>query len=231
MSEATPESLAPTFSAPAPVDEPPVATATPDQPDESQAQSEAADDIPAVIKALREDFKAERAKRQAAEKLAEQRIADAKAEIANDFAKVFGLVKDEEQVDPAKLTESLTAEKEKAQKAQVALAVYQNAAATGGDPQRLLTNTTFLEKVKGIDPTNGAAIAEAITEAVEASPWLAATPIAPKKPAPNPAQGGSASGSPTAGDLAAQAAANGDWQQSAALKAQQLMQLGQDQTR
>ena len=181
---------------PTPTDPAPAAVATPPEPVKpNPAATQAAeppeaddgDDTPNVIKALREDFKAERARRQAAE----QKAADARTELTNDIAKALGIVKDE-PLDPAKLTESLTTAQTEAKQARVALAVYQNAGSVG-DPVALLDSTTFLKKVAGIDPDDTAAIQAAIAAAVTANPRLGAA-TDPKAPAPNPAQGAGASG-------------------------------------
>lgn len=177
--------------------EPPVATATPDAPksDPTPADPKATEPTgdpwtdpvaaKAEIERLRRENGAARtnAKAQAAE--------DAKKELAQTIGKALGLVEDE-PIDPAKLTESLTAAQQQARQAQVALAVYQNAGAVG-DPVALLDSTTFLTSVADIDPSDTAAISAAIEAAVAANPRLGAAP-ANRAPAPNPAQGSSANG-------------------------------------
>ena len=230
MSE-TPIEPIPTPSTPAPT-EPPVATATPTTPaptEPPKAADPAAKANPwddpvaaeAEIKRLRQENGAARtnAKAQAAE--------EARTELAQTIGKALGLVKDE-PIDPAKLTESLTASQAEAKQARVELAVFRNAATAGGDPSALLDSSSFLKSLDSIDPSDSAAISAAIRSAVEANPRLAATPAAPRVPAPNPAQGASGSGAPSVADLAAQAAASGDFRQSAALKAQHLMSLSQE---
>jgi hypothetical protein len=62
-----------------------------------------------------------------------QAAEDAKKELAQTIGKALGLVEDE-PIDPAKLTESLTTAQADAKQAQVALAVFQNAGTAGGDP-------------------------------------------------------------------------------------------------
>lgn len=150
----------------------------------------------AEIERLRRENGAARtnAKAQAAE--------DAKKELAQTIGRALGLVEDE-PIDPAKLTESLTAAQQQAKQAQVALAVYQNVG-TVGDPVALLDSTTFLKSVEGIDPSDTAAVQAAIAAAVAANPRLGAAPADPRVPAPNPAQGSSAAGAP---DLDSQIAA------------------------
>jgi hypothetical protein len=149
-------------------------------------------DDPAAAKAEIERLRRENgsartnAKAQAAE--------DAKKELAQTIGRALGLVEDE-AIDPAKLTESLTTAQADAKKAQVALAVFQNAG-TVGDPLALLDSTSFLTSLAGIDPNDSAAITAAIASAVAANPRLGAASTDPRTPAPNPAQGASAGGAP-----------------------------------
>lgn len=142
----------------------------------------------AEIKRLRQENGAARtnAKAQAAE--------DARKELANTIGKALGIVEDGAETDPAKLTESLTASQREAKQARVELAVFRNAAAAGGDPAALLDSASFLAKVADLDPSDSAALSDAIKAAVEANPRLGAAPAEPKAPAPNPAQGASATG-------------------------------------
>jgi hypothetical protein len=56
-----------------------------------------------------------------------------------------------------------------------------------------------------------------------------AGPETPKMPKPNPAQGTSGGGTPTQEDLAAQAAAQGDWKAASAIKADQLLAIREQQ--
>ena len=205
--------------------EPPVATATPEPPKPTEppkAEEPKANPwedpvaAEAEIKRLRQEAGAARtnAKAQAAE--------DARTELAQTIGKALGLVEDE-PIDPAELTKSLTAAQADAKKAQVALAVYQNAG-TVGDPVALLDSTTFLASVADIDPSDTAAIQAAIARAVESNPRLAVAPGEPRVPAPNPAQGASGGGAP---DLDAQIAAaqkSGDVRQAIHLQNQKLAQ-------
>ena len=218
----------PTQPAPA---EPPVATATlgtPEPPKSGLAPAEPKATEPtgdpwtdpvaakAEIERLRRENGAARtnAKAQAAE--------DAKKELAQTIGKALGFVEDE-PIDPAKLTESLTAAQAEAKQAQVALAVYQNASTAGGDPVALLDSTTFLKSVAGIDPSDSAAVAAAIQSAVEANPRLGAA-TEPRTPAPNPAQGSSAGGAPDLDSQIAAAQQAGDVRQAIHLQNQKLAQ-------
>lgn len=168
--------------------EPPAAAVTPPVP--AEPKGNVWDDPKAAqaeIERLRRENGAARtnAKAQAAE--------EAKNELAQTIGKALGLVENE-PIDPAKLTENLTAAQAEAKRAQVALAVYQNAGAVA-DPVALLDSTTFLKSVEGVDPGDTAAITAAIAAAVEANPRLGAASAAdPKPPAPIPGQGGSSGG-------------------------------------
>jgi hypothetical protein len=151
-----------------------------------------------------------------------QAAADAKKELAQTIGKALGLVEDE-PIDPAKLTESLTAAQADAKRAQVALAVYQNAG-TVGDPIALLDSTTFLRAVADVDPNDAAAITAAIASAVAANPRLGAAPSDPRAPAPNPAQGSSAAGVPDLDSQIAEAQKAGDIRTAIHLQNQKLAQ-------
>lgn len=215
-----PEDLTPTPT------EPPVATATPTTPDpdpKPEPPKASPWDDPAAAKAEIERLRKENG---AARTNAKQQAADeARSELAQTIGKALGLVVDEQPIDPADLTKSLAESQADATHARVELAVFRNAAQVGGDPAALLDSTSFLTSLDGIDPTNSEAVTAAIAAAVEKNPRLAVAPATTRTPAPNPAQGASASGSPTTSDLAAQAAANGDWKQAASLKAAQLHEL------
>lgn len=189
----------------APATEPPAAAATPAEPPKPTEPAKAPGgdglpDDPAELHAMIRDLRKENASRRAKSSTAAE---EARKEVAQTIGKALGLVEDE-QIDPARLTESLTAAQTQAKQAQVALAVYQNASTAGGDPVALLDSTTFLKSVEGVDPADTAAVAAAIAAAVAANPRLGAAPGDPRIPAPNPAQGSSAGGVP---DLDTQIAA------------------------
>jgi hypothetical protein len=171
------------------------AAAVPD-PTANPAPNEALDDdnlddrAKKVIEAIRNDFKSERSKRQAAEEAARQ----APIDLAQTIGKALGLVADDAPVDPAKLTEQLTVEQANARQAKVELAVFRAAPAAKGDPAALLDSLAFQAKVKDLDPNDSAAIAAAITTAVAENPKLGVQTTS-GIPAPNPANGSSANGS------------------------------------
>ena len=180
-----PEALqAPAAAAPEPPKptEPPKAPANPwDDPAAAEAE----------IKRLRQENGAARtnAKAAAAE--------EARKELAQQIGKALGLVADE-PVDPAKLTEQLTATQAQAKQAALELAIYQSTP-DATVAKALLDSRSFLAKVADLDPTDGVAIAAAVGEAVSENPALGK-----RAPAPTPGQGSSAAGPTTAGQLTRQ---------------------------
>ncbi|MEV0445957.1 hypothetical protein AB0I84_31540 [Streptomyces spectabilis] len=68
-----------------------------------------------------------------------------------------------------------------ARQAAVQAAVIQAAPGAGADVARLLDSASFTAAVAQLDPTDTAAVAEAITNAVTAQPYLAALPQTPAK--------------------------------------------------
>ena len=204
-----PESPTPT----APVSEPPAAAATtpdatqppaaapaaPEAPSGATGSQSSPWDDPAAAKAEIERLRRENAKDRTDAKT--QAADNARKELANTIGKALGIVEDGAETDPAKLTESLTASQAEAKQARVELAVFRNAAAAGGDPAALLDSASFLAKVANLDPSDSDALTGAIKAAVEANPRLGVAPADPKAPAPNPAQGSSASGAPAGGQL------------------------------
>ncbi|QSR25526.1 hypothetical protein CFH99_07810 [Nocardioides aromaticivorans] len=174
----------------------------------------------AEIKRLRQENGAARtnAKAQAAE--------EARKELANTIGKALGIVEDGAETDPAKLTESLTKAQRDAKQAQVALAIYQNAANAGGDPVALLDSASFLAKVADLDPSDADALADAIKAAVEANPRLGAAPADPKAPAPNPAQGAAATAGPSIDEQIAEATKAGNHGLAISLKRQKAYAAG-----
>lgn len=115
----------------------------------------------------------------------------ARDELAQAIGKAIGLVQDDQPVDPAKLTEQLTASTAATKQAQVELAVYRAAGAVNADPSALLDSRNFMDKVAALEPGDTAGITAAIAAAVAANPRLAPPPAGVMRP--NPAQGSSAS--------------------------------------
>lgn len=178
-SDPTPEPQAPAAAAP----EPGQSTDQPKAPTNPWEDPKAAE---AEIKKLRQENAAARtnAKAQAAE--------DARKELAQTIGKALGLVEDE-QIDPAALTEQLTKSQDDAKQARVELAVFRAAAGSGGDAAALLDSRSFLAKLDAVDPSDAAAVSAAIKEAVEADSRLGAA-TDPRVPAPNPGQGAGGAG-------------------------------------
>jgi hypothetical protein len=222
-------SVAPAEPTPADTSEPPSAAATPPVPTPPPAK--AADPAPAANpwddpKAAQAEIERLRKENGAARTNAKATAAEeARNELAQTIGKALGLVKDE-PIDPAQLTQELTASQAAAQQARVELAVFRAATAANGDPAALLDSTSFLKSLDGIDPADTAAIQAAIASAVEANPRLGAA-TEPRLPAPNPAQGSSASGAaiPDVDRQIADATKAGDIQLVIALKQQRAAQL------
>jgi len=126
----------------------------------------------------------------------QQAAEQARTEIAQTVGKALGFVKDDEPVDPTKLTEQLTAAGADARQAKIELAVFRASQATDADPSALLDSTSFLAKLKDIDPTDSAAIKAAITAAVESNPRLGAASEGngPRAPRPDLSQASGANG-------------------------------------
>lgn len=155
-------------AAPAPVE--PVAPVAPVPPAPAEpAPAPAVWDDPAAARAeiekLRRQNGDERinAKKQAAE------------EARDELLKKLGLTKEgEPQPDPAKLAADLAAEREAKASTARELAIFKAAGAAGADPAKLLDSNSFMTSVQGLDPTDGEAVAAAITAAVTANQSLKA---------------------------------------------------------
>ncbi len=148
---------------------------------------------------------------------------DARKELAQTIGKALGLVEDE-PIDPAALTESLTTAQAEAKQARVELAVHRNATTAGGDPAALLDSTSFLASLAAVDPADNAAITAAIEAAVAANPRLAVpTGTAPVMKS-NPAQGASAATPPGIRAQIADAEQAGDMKTAIRLKSAMALQ-------
>jgi uncharacterized protein (DUF736 family) len=168
MSDATPEAPAPVAPVePVTAPEPPT---VPEPVKDPWADPEAAR---AEIEKLRKENASARvnAKATAAE--------EARAQLTQEFGKILGLVKDDAPVTPEHLTEQLTSAQTAAKAAALELAIYKTAATAKADPAALLDSRAFLDKVAGIDPTDSAALAAAISEATTSNPRFKVTQAAP----------------------------------------------------
>lgn len=153
------------------------------------------DDTKAFV--LAEVSKARNEARTQRQKAKDADPAKVRADLMAEIAKAMG--GGDEPVDPAKLAEQLTASQAAAQQSALELAVYR-ASAGVADPGALLDSRSFLAKLADVDPTDAAAVAAAVSEAVAVNPAFGLAP-GKRTPAPNPALGSSASGAP---DLEAQ---------------------------
>lgn len=207
---------APTADAPAtaePTPEPPTVDPAPPEPATQ-------DDPAATIARLEADLKSARAEAGKSRVTAKQNAADeARAEMAQQIGKALGLVKDDEPADPAKLTAQVTEASAAAKQAKLELAVYRAAQSTDADPSALLDSRTFLEKAATLDPSDAAAIAAAIAEAVTANPRLGRPEQVAQGMKRNPAQGASASPPLGVNERIAAATAAGDTRLAIRLKA------------
>ena len=186
-----------------PAGDPPAASP---EPASGQEPQQAAGDDPEktarTVAAIREEYKQERAKRQAIEKsLADMKAAATKAEAdqaARNKALAVALGITQEEVTPEQLAERAQLERDAARAeatqhaaqkraADVELAVLRSAYASGVNGNALLDSRAFVATVTGLDPAAedfGARVTEAIEAAVTANPGYKAaiTPV----PAANP---------------------------------------------
>lgn len=202
----------------APAADPAPVAPTGDPAPAAEAPSTDAGKTDRVIAAIRDDFKAERAKRQEAE----QRLTDLQTALDADkadrakrdkaLAVALGLAQDEAPPDPAQLAADLKAAQDKAaadlaqrdsslRAQQVENAILRNAAKHGGNGDALLDSRAFMAKVAGLDPTAGdfaEQLDDAIKTAVDSGGQFKAPAPAPEPPKQpqTPRSGGEFNGSP-----------------------------------
>ena len=99
---------------------------------------------------------------------------DATKALSAQLAKALGLAKDDEVTDPAKLAQQLTTEQQAKADLARELAIFKAASTHGADPAKLLDSNSFMTSVKGLDPNDGDAVANAIKAAVTANQSLKA---------------------------------------------------------
>jgi len=205
---------APTDPAPTPPE--PAAPATPASPEpaeptqpepKAKAPKFEGDFDPAkfekLVENIRGDVAAEKAKREAAEKKAQ----DDQAAFMKRVATAFGIETDETK--PPTLEElakqleesrgETKASRDETRQTKVELAVYKSAAKHGGDPDALLDSRSFTQAVAKLDPTAGdfnTQVEKAIKDAVTGNPKLQAKKPEPKEPEPAPAGGAPMDGPP-----------------------------------
>ncbi|MGI5293154.1 hypothetical protein ACQEVF_58950 [Nonomuraea polychroma] len=184
--------------------EPPAADDTAVNPDAKRV-----DQLPSWAQKLIKDTRAEaadwRSKLKDAQKSADEATGkgpspeeiteQVKTDFAQQIAKALGLVSEEEKpIDPQKVIETLTAErdttakerdaeKERHRRALVELAVHRASQKVGADPDALLDSRSFLKAVRDMDPDAddfSTTLTETIQTAVESNPkFKAATQAGP----------------------------------------------------
>jgi hypothetical protein len=85
---------------------------------------------------------------------------EARQELAQEIGKALGLVKDDKPADPAELTRTITTQTTRIGELEstnrtlsIELAAYKAADKHGANPAALLDSRSFLESVKGLDPS------------------------------------------------------------------------------
>jgi hypothetical protein len=183
MSTPTPEApTAPTGEPAAPAAPAADASATTETPGQAPATNDVAS-LPDWAQKQIADLRAEAGK---ARTTAKQRAADeARAELAQQIGRALGLVQDAEPIDPAALTEQLTASQADALGARIELSVYRTAQRLGANADALLDSRAFVDSIDSldVDPTDATAFAAAVEErvqaALKANPSLKAGPSGP----------------------------------------------------
>jgi len=131
--------------------------------------AQSVDQLPAWAQKIITDTRKEAGDYRTAAKTAAE---DAAKNLSAQLAKALGLAKDDDTPDPAALTQQLTTAQQEAADRARELAIYKAAGAHGADPAKLLDSNSFMTSVKGLDPTDGDAVANAIKAAVTANQSL-----------------------------------------------------------
>lgn len=199
----------------APVEDEPKPDDTPadpaSDPEGGAAEPSEVDQLPAWaqkhIRELREENK--RSRLETKQSAVEEATKAAREQMAQDLGRALGIIPpegeeggaDDAPLTAEQLTELLAAERTSTQTARVELAVFKAAGAHSADPGALLDSRSFLDAVKGIDPTDAEAINKAIEEAVANNPRLKLaepTPAVDPEPEPTPPpSGGTFAGGPS----------------------------------
>lgn len=171
-----------------------------------------------TIAAVREDFKAERAKRQALERdlaairAAQEQAAQQTQERNLALAKALGLPGTEDPPDPAKLAADLEAERQARQaelshaqarerELRVENGLLKQAGKHGADPSALLDSRSFVAKLTALDPGSESFdddLGDVIKAAVEANPGFKTAPAKPAKTSTTGQGSGSSTTAPPA---------------------------------
>ncbi|MEU0332223.1 hypothetical protein [Streptomyces sp. NPDC006193] len=154
-----------------------------------QAKKDGDEDPAAMIARLQKELKAANADAAKARTNAKKQAADeARNAIVQELGKALGLVKDDKETPPdpaalkAQIEQATAAHRETA----IELAIYRSAGKHGADPDALTDSRSFLNSIKGLDPSeDGFAkkVSEAIKKAVETNPKLKAQGQAPARTA------------------------------------------------
>lgn len=178
-------------AAPPVAPEPPAASPTPD----AATQPTATVDYQAEA----EKWKALARKHEAQAKANVAAASDAETQKAN-LAKVLAAlgVENTAAADPAAITAQLQAAQAAERQRSTELAVLRAASRLEADGDALLDSRSFLDSIKDVDPSDPAAVSEAIKAAVTANPKFAraGAPAAPAAPAPRRTSGGQFDGAP-----------------------------------
>lgn len=188
---------------PTPTD-PPAGGPTNNPPNPGNAPQDDPAALRAEIEKLRKENGAARVNAKAAA------AAEAKQAFAQEVGKILGLVPNEGPVDAAKLTDQLTAAQQASRQSSLELAVFRAADAAGANPTALLDSRSFLATVASTEPTDMAAITQAITQAVAANPAFGRAVAGTPTMKPNPGQGSSSKPPVSHADAAQAALASGD---------------------
>ncbi|HZF92071.1 hypothetical protein [Streptomyces sp.] len=161
-------------------------TATDDKP-KPKPPAKRNEDPAAELERLRKELKQANADAAKARTTAKKNAAEeAKAELVQQMGRALGLIKDDkdEAPDPAKLTAEIERATAAHRETAIELAVYRSAGRHGADPDALTDSRTFLNSIKGLDPSEegfAKKVADAIKKAVEANPKLKAASQAPAR--------------------------------------------------
>lgn len=140
---------------------------------DEKTDAEKVEDLPEWAQKQIRDLRKENGDRRTKLTAAEQRQQD----MVRAMAKAAGVElpgDEDEQLDPAKLTQELTAAQQAQRDTALELALYKSAATAGADPTKLLDSRSFMAAVKDVDPSDAAAVKAAIAKAVTENPTLKA---------------------------------------------------------
>ncbi len=108
----------------------------------------------------------------------QQAAQEARSQLAQEIGKALGLVKGDEQTDPAKLADQLTEREQQLTQHRIELAAYRAAGKHGADPDALLDSRGVVTALSNLDPSAddfASQVDAAIKAAVESNPKLKAS--------------------------------------------------------